>query len=49
VRQQFDGFRASLRGFRATILDQIAEGDKVVAHKVFAGTAQNGPVTSRPR
>jgi predicted ester cyclase len=41
VRQQFDAFRAAMPGFRATILDQVAEGDKVVTHKVFTG-APNG-------
>jgi predicted SnoaL-like aldol condensation-catalyzing enzyme len=38
VKQQFDGFRASLEDFRAEILDQLAEGDKVVTRKVFRGT-----------
>jgi predicted ester cyclase len=38
VRQQFDGFRAGLPDFRATILHQVAEGDLVVTHKVFHGT-----------
>src|SRR5439155_14136666 len=38
VRQQFDGFRAGLPDFRATILHLIAEGDIVVTHKVFRGT-----------
>jgi predicted ester cyclase len=38
VRQQFDGFRAAFPDFRATILDQIAQGDKVVTRKVFHGT-----------
>jgi predicted ester cyclase len=38
VRQQFDGFRAAFPDFRATILDQIEEGDKVVTRKVFTGT-----------
>jgi predicted ester cyclase len=42
VRQQFEGFRAALPGFRATILDQVAEGDKVVTHKVFTGTPVGG-------
>ena len=42
VRQQFDGFRAALRDFRATILDQVAEGDKVVTRKVFHGTPNGG-------
>lgn len=37
VREQFDGFHAAFAGFRATILDQIAEGDKVVTRKVFHG------------
>ena len=35
---QFEGFRAAFPDFRATILDQIAEGDKVVTRKVFNGT-----------
>jgi hypothetical protein len=49
VRQQFDGFRAAFPDFRATILDQIAEGDKVVTRKVFRGThgARSG-AWSRP-
>jgi predicted ester cyclase len=38
VRQQFDGFRAAFPDFRATILDQVAEGDRVVTRKVFHGT-----------
>jgi predicted ester cyclase len=38
VREQFDGFRAAFGDFRATILDQICEGDKVVTRKVFTGT-----------
>jgi predicted ester cyclase len=38
VRQQFDGFRAAFPDFRATILDQVAEGDKVVTYKAFHGT-----------
>jgi steroid delta-isomerase-like uncharacterized protein len=38
VRQQFDGFRRAFPDFRATILDQIAESDKVVTRKVFSGT-----------
>jgi steroid delta-isomerase-like uncharacterized protein len=38
VRQQFDGFRRAFPDFRATVLDQIAEGDKVVTRKVFHGT-----------
>jgi predicted SnoaL-like aldol condensation-catalyzing enzyme len=42
VRQQFDAFRAALPGFRATILDQVAEGDKVVTHKLFHGTPEGG-------
>ena len=37
VRRQFDGFRAAFDDFRAEILDQIAEGDKVVTRKVFRG------------
>jgi predicted ester cyclase len=38
VRDQFDGFRAAFPDFRATILDQVADGDKVVTRKVFHGT-----------
>ncbi|HKT04293.1 MAG TPA: ester cyclase [Rugosimonospora sp.] len=38
VRQQFEGFRRAFPDFRATILDQITEGDKVVTRKVFTGT-----------
>jgi predicted ester cyclase len=38
VRQQFNGFRAAFPDFRATILDQVAEGDRVVTRKVFHGT-----------
>jgi predicted ester cyclase len=37
VRQQFDGFRSAFEDFHATMLDQIAEGDKVVTRKVFHG------------
>lgn len=42
VRQQFDALRAALPGFRAEILDQVAEGDKVVTRKVFTGTPNGG-------
>jgi predicted ester cyclase len=42
VRQQFEAFRAAFADFRATILDQVAEGDKVVTRKVFTGT-HRGP------
>jgi predicted ester cyclase len=38
ARQQFEAFWAAFPDFRATILDQIAEGDKVVTRKVFHGT-----------
>jgi predicted ester cyclase len=38
VRQQFDGFRAGLPDFRATILYMLAEGDLVITHKAFHGT-----------
>ena len=51
VRQQFDGFRAAFPDFRATILDQICEGDKVVTRKIFTGTHrgefQGIPATGR--
>jgi predicted ester cyclase len=42
VRQQFEGFRSAFPDFRATILNQITEGDKVVTRKVFTG-AHLGP------
>lgn len=38
VKEQFDGFHAAFSGFRATVQDMIAEGDKVVTRKVFHGT-----------
>src|SRR5919197_2567571 len=38
VRQQFETFRAAFPDFRAEILDQVAEGDKVVTYKAFHGT-----------
>src|SRR4051812_29016452 len=38
VHQQFEAFRAAFSGFTATILDQVAEGEKVVTRKVFTGT-----------
>jgi steroid delta-isomerase-like uncharacterized protein len=38
VRQQFDAFRSAFPDFRAEVLDQIAEDDKVVTRKVFHGT-----------
>jgi ketosteroid isomerase-like protein len=45
VRQQFEAFRAALPGFRAEILDQLEEGDKVVTRKVFRGEPNgDGPV-----
>jgi predicted SnoaL-like aldol condensation-catalyzing enzyme len=37
VRQQFDGLREAIPGFRAEILDMVAEDDKVVTRKVFRG------------
>jgi steroid delta-isomerase-like uncharacterized protein len=51
VRQIFDMFRAAFPDFRATVLDQVAEGDKVVTRKVFHGTHDGGfmgiPATGR--
>ena len=47
VRQQFDAFRAAFPDFRATILDQVEEGDKVVTRKVFHGT-HLGPLQGIP-
>jgi predicted ester cyclase len=37
VCQPSDLFRGALEGFAAEILDQVAEGDKVVTRKVFRG------------
>ena len=37
VKQQFDLFRGAFSGFRAEILQQVAEGDLVVTRKVFRG------------
>jgi predicted ester cyclase len=37
VRQQFALFRRAFSGFRAEILQQVAEGDLVVTRKVFRG------------
>ena len=42
VQEQFDMFRAAFTGFRAEILDQIAQGDKVVTRKLLRGT-HTGP------
>jgi predicted ester cyclase len=47
VRQQFDSFRAAFPDFRATILDEIEEGDKVVTRKAFHGTHE-GELMPRP-
>jgi len=47
VRQQFDGFRHAFPDFRATVLDQIAEGAMVVTRKVFHGT-HRGDLTGIP-
>ena len=45
VKQQFDAFRAAMPGFRAEILDQLEEGDKVMTRKVFHGEPNgDGPV-----
>jgi predicted ester cyclase len=48
VRQQFDAFRTAFPDFRATILDQVAEGDKVVTRKVFHGTHQGDLMGIQP-
>jgi predicted ester cyclase len=42
VRQQFEGFPAAFADFRASILDQVADGDMVTTRKVFHGT-HRGP------
>jgi steroid delta-isomerase-like uncharacterized protein len=51
VRQIFDMFRTAFPDFRATVLDQVAEGDKVVTRKIFNGTHQGDfmgiPATGR--
>lgn len=38
VKAIFDMFHGAFDGFAAEILDQVAEGDKVVTYKVFTGT-----------
>jgi predicted ester cyclase len=47
VRQQFDALRVAFPDFRATILDQVEQGDKVVTRKVFHGT-HLGPLQGIP-
>ena len=37
VKTIFDMFRAAFDGFAVEILDQLAEGDKVVTYKAFSG------------
>jgi steroid delta-isomerase-like uncharacterized protein len=38
VRRLFEGFFAAFPDFRATIHDQVAEGDKVATYKTLGGT-----------
>ncbi len=38
VKAIFDMFHAAFDDFSAEVLDQLAEGDKVVTYKVFTGT-----------
>ena len=38
VKTIFDMFHAAFDGFSVEILDQLAEGDKVMTYKVFLGT-----------
>ena len=47
VRQIFTMFHEAFPDFRAEILDQVAEGDKVVTRKVFHGT-HSGPLFGIP-
>lgn len=38
VKAIFDAFHSAFDGFEVEILDQLAEGDKVMTYKVFKGT-----------
>ena len=38
VKTIFDMFHAAFDGFAVEVLDQLAEGDKVMTYKVFSGT-----------
>lgn len=38
VKAIFDMFHSAFDGFAVEVLDQLAEGDKVVTYKVFTGT-----------
>ncbi len=38
VKTIFDMFHAAFDGFTVEVLDQLAEGDKVMTYKVFSGT-----------
>jgi predicted ester cyclase len=38
VKGIFDMFHAAFEGFTAEIVDQLAEGDKVMTYKTFSGT-----------
>jgi predicted ester cyclase len=38
VKAIFDMFHAAFDGFAVEVLDQLAEGDKVMTYKVFTGT-----------
>jgi predicted ester cyclase len=38
IKGIFDMFHAAFKGFTAEIVDQLAEGDKVMTYKTFSGT-----------
>ena len=38
VKAIFDMFHAAFDGFAVEVLDQLAEGDKVMTYKMFTGT-----------
>jgi predicted SnoaL-like aldol condensation-catalyzing enzyme len=52
AQAMFQGMFAAFPDLRVTILDQLAEGDRVVTHKLFEGTHQGAfmgvPPTGQP-